>query len=266
MGQVATDIGHATYAALYFFHWQGATCGKSFASRKFKGDPRPDWIGWLGEIARTPAQRLPALLIRYLERHHFLGVSSTVAAALCAWLKGQWSLTLCERIPSPEEVLSMQAEGFRPVTILSDPSRMLRPVLHKPNAFAFLLHDLEHAYRFFHDPELHAGQRRFFIELRYTIGQGSFRQHRADPTFEKKLHYLMSDMNTHVMHSLQFLRAILIEYHLRREQKHRGDTLSEAARSEIAGLMSTLVERLALDRETAETLNPSRDRTFAKMP
>jgi hypothetical protein len=260
------DIGDAVYAALYFLCWQAATCGRRFASRKFKGDPRPDWMGWFGEIERAPKDRLSVLLIRYVERQHFLGVSSNVTAAICAWLKGQWRLTLCEHIPSPEEILHMQVEGTRPVTILSDPTRMLRPVLHKPNAFAFMLHDLEHAYRFFHDPRLHAGQRRFFKEIRQAIEQGLFNQYRRDPTFEEKLHYLMSDMNTHVMHSLQFLKAILIEFHLRHEQRNLEDRLSECASAEISALMDKLILGLGPVDETGGKLSMSCDRAFSTMP
>ena len=40
-------------------------------------------------------------------------------------------------------------------------------------------------------------------------------------------------MNTHVMQSLQFIRAILIEPRLRREQQRSGDSLSAEARGEI---------------------------------
>jgi hypothetical protein len=47
-------------------------------------------------------------------------------------------------------------------------------------------------------------------------------------------------MNTHVMHSLQFLRAILIEHHLRRERKAAGDVLSANARAEIAAILRSL--------------------------
>ena len=262
----AGDIGDAAYAALYFLHWQAAICGRRFASRKFKSDPRPDWMGWFGEIERVSAEHLPALLVHYFERHHFLGVSSNVSAVLSAWVRGEWPLTLCDRIPSPEEVLHMQVEGTRPVTILSDLARMLRPVLHKPNAFAFMLHDLEHAYKFFRDPQLHAGQRSFFAELQQMIEGGLISQYCKDPIFEEKLYYLMSDMNTHIMHSLQFLRAILIEFHLHHEQRHCDDTLSEAAQTEISTLMATLVARLELEREAAEKLNLSCDRAFAKMP
>jgi hypothetical protein len=240
------NFGDGTYAALYFLHWQAATCGRRFASRKFKGDPRPDGPGWFREIEQAPVGCLSPILIRYFERYQFLGVSPNVSAALCAWLRGQWPLILCERIPTPEEVLRMQTEGRRPVTIFSDSSRMLRPVLHKPNGVAFMVHDLEHAYRFFHDPELHAGQRRFFAVLQEVIDRGLIEKYRGDPMFLDQFHYLISDMNTHLMHSLHFFRAILIEFHLRREQKPHDDRLSQAARAEVAELVQWLAARLGL--------------------
>ena len=57
-------------------------------------------------------------LLHYLQRYGFLGVIANVPAALCAWLRESWPLSLFERIPSPEEVLEMQVRGTRPVTIL----------------------------------------------------------------------------------------------------------------------------------------------------
>jgi hypothetical protein len=109
-----------------------------------------------------------------------------------------------------------------------------------------MVHDLEHAYRFFHDPELHAGQRRFFAVLQEVIDRGLIEKYRGDPMFLDQFHYLISDMNTHLMHSLHFFRAILIEFHLRREQKPHDDRLSQAARAEVAELVQWLAARLGL--------------------
>ena len=174
-------------------------------------------------------------LLHYLQRYGFLGVIANVPAALCAWLRKSWPLTLCEHIPAPEEVLEMQVRGTRPVTILSQYPRMLLPVLTKANAYAFMVHDLEHAYKYFNDPNLHRGQKRFFTAIERVLRLGILDGYRRDALFADKLAYLISDMNTHVVHSLQFLRAILIEHHLRRERKPPRAIVSVAARDANRG-------------------------------
>jgi hypothetical protein len=234
------DLSDAAYAALYFLNWQIATHGQRFASRKAKRDPRPDASIWLADFDRLVGKELERLLIDRVERYHFLGIIPNVLVALSAWLRGEWRLSLTERIPSPEEVLVMQAEGRRPVTVTTDYPRLLRPVLKKPNGFAFFVHDLEHGFKFFHDRKLHEGQRKFFGLILQTVRQGLFSPYLGDQVFAEKFDYLISDMNTHVVHSLRYLGAILIECVLRREGKAPHETLSHTAEDEIAALLHAL--------------------------
>jgi len=181
-------------------------------------------------------------------------VIANVPAALCAWLRERWSLRVYEHIPAPEEGLHMLARVARPVTILSNYPRLSRPVLNKANAYAFMVHDLEHAYKYFHDPHLHRNQKDFFMVIERALRDGLFDDYRRDPLFADRFDYLISDMNTHVMHSLQFLRAILVEHHLRRECKAPKGVLSSPARADIAVLMGFLYEALRLGPERSDAL------------
>lgn len=250
-------MGDAVYAALYFLCWQLAMNGRRCAARKYKQDPRPDPVAWWEELRGLGGEDARERLLHFLQRYGFLGVIANVPAALRAWLRGGWPLTLCEHIPDPEQVLHMQVRGTRPVTILSDYPRLVRPVLHKANAYAFMVHDLEHAYKYFYDPELHRGQKGFFAAIERAMRQGMLDIYRRDPLFADKFTYLISDMNTHVMHSLQFLRAILIEYHLRRERKPLGGALSTEARGAIDALMQPLNVLLWADTEQPAGRRPS---------
>lgn len=54
--------------------------------------------------------------------------------------------------------------------------------------------------------------------------------YRKDAQFPEKFIYLISDMNTHVMHSLRFLRTILIECRLHRERQAPCATLPPTGR------------------------------------
>ncbi len=232
------EIGDACYAAQYFLHWQIALHGRRYASRRDKHDPRPNHEAWLADLERATGNEASSLLCHYFERYGFLGVIPNVCAALQAWLQDRWPLTLCEHIPSPEELLRMQVQGTRVVTVLAESPRLLQPVLNKPNAFAFMVHDLEHAYKFFHDPDLYHSQRRFFARVLTVLVQGWFDLYRQDPIFAEKFAYLISDMNTHALHSLQFLRAILIEHHLCAAGKQPWQPLSHDARIAVDDIMA----------------------------
>lgn len=233
----AGDLRAPEFAALYFLHWQIVLHGDQFASRKRKSDARPDRHEWLATLNRATAAERPLRLLDYLERYQFRGIIDNVPAALCAWLRGSWALVLREDIPAAIDVLRAQASGARPVTAITTYPRLLHPVLTKANAFAFFVHDLEHAYKFFHSPALYDGQRDFFQNLLAAIEQNVFVPYFSELTFAQKFDYLMSDMNTHPEHSRMYLRAILIEFHLRRENKLPTAALSPEAAQQMDNVM-----------------------------
>jgi hypothetical protein len=242
----AGELDSAVYAALYFMHWQIALHGPQFASRRQKRDPRPDAERLLAALETLQSEELRATLLDSLDRYQYRGVIAAVPLALARWLTGAWPLTLCEAIPTPAEVLRMQVQGTRAVTVLSAYPRMCQPVLTKPDAFAFFLHDLEHAYKFFHDPELHAGQRTFFALLEMALAQSTFAPYWTDAVFVEKFYYLMSDMNTHPNHSRLYLRAILVECQLRHEGRGAAEVLSPAGERAVEQAMGAVEDAAAL--------------------
>lgn len=227
------EIDDAHYAAQYFLYGQIAFHGVRFASRRYKDDARPDFEVWLANLDCAADEDVRAGLLHYLGRYHFLGVIPNVPAALCAWLNGRWSLYVCEYVPWSIEVLRTQANGRRPVTLIGDYPRLLQPMLKKPNAWAFMIHDLEHAYKFFNDADLYQDQKRFFERIACALEMGYFERPLNDRLFAEKFDYLISDMNTHSQHSLQYLRAILIEFYLRQEGKPLRAALSPASQAEL---------------------------------
>lgn len=243
-GRWRAQLNPPVFAALYFLHWQIALYGQGFASRKHKADSRPNAAEWVGALALRDTGALHDRLRVYLERYQFRGVIANVPIALSRWLCGDWPLELREDIPSARAMLGAQARGTRPVTVIAAYPRMLRPVLSKPNAFAFFLHDLEHAYKFFHSPALYAGQRTFFAALEAAVERGVFTPYFDDPVFVDKFNYLMSDMNTHPQHSRQYLRAILIEFYLRREGKALTAPLDAPAQRTVDALMRDIHDGL----------------------
>lgn len=227
------ELTPAEYAARYVLQWQLARHGNRLAQRRSRRDPKPDGAAWFAELEALPRTEAAVHLIHLIEDYDLRGVSRRVNVALAQWLRGAWPLTLLDRVPATHEVLHMQINGTRPVTVIADQARLLEPVEEKADAFAFVCHDLEHAWQFFHDPERHQAQRRFAEELARAIEQGVFSPYTADPEFARKFDYLAADMNTHVAHSLQYLRAILLDFHLRAEAKAPTDRLSSEARERL---------------------------------
>ncbi|MEW6332184.1 MAG: hypothetical protein AB1560_12065 [Pseudomonadota bacterium] len=233
----AGEIDASIFAALYFLLWQITRHGTAFASRLHKNDPRPHAAEWLGMMETGEGEGLRRCLCGWLEHYQFHGVIRNVPVTLAQWLRGAWPLIVRENIPTALEVLRMQARGYRAVTILTEPARLHAPVLNKPDAFAFFVHDLEHAYKFLHSPALRDGQREFFIMLEAAVDRGVFAPYCSDAEFAARLQYLMSDMNTHPEHSRQYLRAILVEFYLRRERKARKQPLSAVAEEKMDEVM-----------------------------
>ncbi len=231
------ELDAAMFASLYLLLWQIAMHGPQFASRKRKCDPRPEVEQWLNLLMAPRAAGLRQRLLDFFGRYQFRGVIGNVPAALQRWLRGEWPLIACQDIPSPRELLAWQARGVRAVAIKTDSARVHEPLLNKRNAYEFFLHDLEHAYKFFHSPELHAGQRAFFLKLETALDGGMFAMHLSDDAFREKFHYLMGDMNTHPEHSRQYLRAILIEFYLRRDGRELTAALSPAMERNIEEIL-----------------------------
>lgn len=231
------ELDDAVFAAEYFLIWQIAKHGKQFASRRCKSDPRPDAAAWVAVIETAEKENLKMRLFDWLKRYQFCGVIGNVPFTLAQWLRGAWPLVLREDIPKPLEVLRMQARGKRAVTVLTAWPHLVGPVLDKPDAFAFFRHDLAHAYKFYHAPDLYFGQLAFFTALEAAIDRDMFTEYLDDAEFVTKFKYLMSDMNTHPLHSVQYLRAILIEYYLRRENKSPALSLSSKSERTIEEIM-----------------------------
>jgi len=138
---------------------------------------------------------------------------------LTGWLQNRYPLILLNRIPSPHEMLKIQCQGQRYVTLLEGPEWEETPIGRHRGALEFLLHDLEHAHKFFGNKDCHVGQLRFFQILDRCYQQGWFDSYIIDKQFRADFHYLISDMNSHPVHLLKFLKAIVLNAGLRQTQQ-----------------------------------------------
>ncbi len=235
----AGELPDAAYAASYFLLWQLHVHGRSFASRTTRHVVGPDPLAWRETLLFQAGAELREALALWLAHYRFLHVSPPVSGALRGWLLDAWPLRLMLRIPSPGEVLAMQAGGERPVTLIPLP-RARQPVLGKANGFAFLVHDLEHAWKFCGEARSFRLQRLFFGLLQQAHAGGCFAPFLDDPAFADRFDYLISDMNTHPVHGLRYLHAVLIEHWLRQEGKGPAESLSVCSRRQLHAFFAML--------------------------
>lgn len=240
-------ISDAAFACLYFLAWQIERHGNRFASRKCKSAAKPDSGEWLDTFQTYTGRALDRLLWQITRDYGFLKVSTQAIEGLHGWLQGHYRIRLLKSIPSPTEVLALQASGIRPVTLISQFPRAYLPVLHKADALAFMLHDLEHAARFFQDATSHRMQRHFFRSMEAALSAGLFEDCLTDPVFSERMDYLISDMNTHPVHSIRFLHAILIEGLLRRRGLEPTQSLEASDRQAILKVLEALSDLWQFD-------------------
>jgi hypothetical protein len=157
------------------------------------------------------------------QRFFFKGVVLDSHEGMVAWLENRYPLELREDIPEPLEMLEAQCNGFRFVTLIEAPDRQLLRYGRHQDACAFTLHDLEHAHKFFADPENCRGQIRFFKGLKKLLTDLDI--WKSDDEFQRDLHYLMSDMNSHPVHLVKFFKAIVLGAEVRRKGQSRPDVL-----------------------------------------
>jgi hypothetical protein len=160
----------------------------------------------------------PTALLKY---YNIKGVREDSHLGLLNWLNGTYPLELRLTIPSPQDMLEAQCGGRRFVTMLARPEEQFQAIGRHAGPYEFLLHDLEHAHKFFGGE--FQGQVRFFNLLRVTLEKGAFSEFENDTLFAKALDYLMADMNSHPVHMLKYLKAILLEALQRSGRDH--DTL-----------------------------------------
>lgn len=248
------EISDAAFAASYFLLWQMDRHGTRFASRNHRYGNTPDHPLWREHLLAAHGRALDESLIDWLGDARFFKIIPSVPIALRSWVLGDWPLTLLTRIPSPLEVLDMQIQGTRPVTVISEFPRAVQPVLGKANGFEFLIHDLEHAWKFFHDPTEHQAQRHFFRLLQWAHEAGHFTAYLHDAIFAEKFDYLISDMNTHPVHGLRYFHAVLVECLLRREGKSLREPLSGDTKQEILQLIRQLATLWQLEQQETHAL------------
>lgn len=119
------------------------------------------------------------------------------------------TVKILDYMPTPIELLEMQAQGFRCVTLLRTQDWFRFTFEHKRNLRDFVIHDLEHIWQMFENPQLTQQQIQFSKKLYELTIAGEFDTLRNDPQFSAEFNYIISDMNTHPAHMFATLKSLV---------------------------------------------------------
>jgi hypothetical protein len=155
-------------------------------------------------------KRLGALSDR-LFVNRFRYVSSYAIWSLKSWLNQEIPLVLYHRIPGPLEVLTLQSQGKRCVSALYDENQISQLILGKKDYLDFFLHDLEHAYKFYHNNQFYQGQVGFYKLLLQAMTENLFSEVMAS-NLKDSFEYVISDMNSHPVHLMKCLKMIMLKF------------------------------------------------------
>jgi hypothetical protein len=119
-------------------------------------------------------------------------IPEPAAQALCAWSLEQRCVELLFAVPTPLEILTLQAQGKRCVSLVADE---LIPKNYKDGA-DFICHDLCHLEKFY-DPKQHNAQRGFFSMLLRLLANPEWRVLDAtlDQAWREVSAHVIADMN-----------------------------------------------------------------------
>jgi hypothetical protein len=139
-------------------------------------------------------------------------IKAKAQSALNAILQQQFPIVVTDKIYSPLELLQVQVLGQRVVCLHFDPVLRRQKILTKNDGLHFAVHDLEHAWEFFHDPHLYQIQVGTFKILLQLERNDFFQAIKQDRKYRERFHYLISDMNTHWGHTFMYMHAMLVDF------------------------------------------------------
>ncbi|MCE3009761.1 MAG: hypothetical protein LW875_04020 [Proteobacteria bacterium] len=146
--------------------------------------------------------------LEFFRERNLRALPPSVARVLCLWEAGVYHLELWSTIPTAEQVLDLQTQGRRCVSLL-DHDWGAFP-LGERDVFSFLIHDLIHADHFFKDPRLREAQMSFAQQMKNLLLHPVIQEKRQNVKWNSQIEYLIADMNTHPLHLMKTLKSLLM--------------------------------------------------------
>jgi hypothetical protein len=124
------------------------------------------------------------------------------------WLLNKWDIVLSFKIPNSYELLKLQTENKRVLTLIVDSKKVETHILGVRDPLSFAIHDLMHADQFFNNRESQIGQLGFykFIYTQYKYSQLQ-ELCESNQVFNHEFEYVVSDMNAYIIHILKSFKS-----------------------------------------------------------
>lgn len=226
---------------------------------------------WLQGPRRPPlptTEGTPPIVKIFAERE-LLGLPRAAPEALVAWAAGKRRVELTFSMPSPRELLAMQARGARCVSLLPDDSAPPGPkAAYGGGGLGFVVHDLCHLEKFA-EPEHHAGQVGLFASLDRALADPRWAAIEAgfDARYVDARDHVLADMNGSPVFLFVVLRnkvklAVRQQIASQRGAECRRGELDEEESRMYGEALSVLLDALDLEgeaRAAAEALTSRHD-------
>ncbi len=128
------------------------------------------------------------------------------------------TVNILDYIPTPRELLKMQSEGMRCVTLLRSKNWYAHTFDHRRNLRDFVIHDLEHIWQMFAHPTMTKQQIQFSKKLHEMTENGQFDFLINDPQHVAEFNYIISDMNTHPAHMYATLKSLILRQKIQSQE------------------------------------------------
>jgi len=143
------------------------------------------------------------------------GIPLATNRTMINWNQGNWPIQCLHHIPSPRELLKMQAEGQRCITLIINPDEISKLVLELRDPLSFVIHDLDHADHFFKLEKSYQGQVTLFKLIESIYDKSEIKKSFKDNNqFKTDFHYVASDMNAYAIHMLKCFKSAFERYDL----------------------------------------------------
>lgn len=160
-------------------------------------------IGWSDKISKDLG------LSEFCNQIKIKPLPKTAHSALFHFQQRNYPMIITQSEPSPYELLDIQIGGKRVVTF--EPNFKLWPDLmyEKRDPLSFWIHDLIHAEHFFESDLKKHSQIAFYKFAKDVSDLPSIQNLLQSEAFAEKFHYIISDMNSHPLHLMVTLKAVI---------------------------------------------------------
>ncbi len=136
---------------------------------------------------------------------------ASINRTMLNWMSGTWQIELFFHVPSARELLILQAENKRCITLVKDEKKIDTLILNKRDPLSFALHDMMHIDQYFNSKESSSGQLGFYRKCVPLYQNKKIKQKlKTHSEFKTKFEYVTSDMNAYSIHLFKCLKHALV--------------------------------------------------------